>query len=445
MELFGTDGVRGLAGGKLNALNVMRFALATGIHLQKTSKYNKILVGKDTRRSGYMIENALVSGLTAVGFDVVQIGPMPTPAIAFITENMRCDAGIMITASHNPFYDNGIKLFNAEGNKISKECEQDIEAIFHDMERIENSFVTKREIGRSVRIDDVIGRYIVHIKNSFPKKYSLYGKRVVIDCANGAAYKVAPTVLRELGADVIELATTPNGFNINTNCGATSPDQLVQKVLETRADIGIALDGDADRIVIIDEKGKVVDGDKLIGALAIHLKNENKLANDKVVATVMSNQGLEDYLASHGLTLERSDVGDKHVLEVMRKVGSNFGGEQSGHVIFSDYAKTGDGLVSALQSFAYMIETNKTASEAFDVFDLYPQEQANLNITHKIPIDEIEGVDELFTEIESAGMRYLVRYSGTENLLRILIEGKEQHALHIMMDKTVQFFKKALS
>jgi len=445
MELFGTDGIRGLAGGKLNALNVMRFALATGIHLQKNSKYNKILVGKDTRRSGYMIENALVSGLTAVGFDVVQIGPMPTPAIAFITENMRCDAGIMITASHNPFHDNGIKLFNAEGNKITKECEQNIETIFQDMKRIENSFVTKRKIGRSVRIDDVIGRYIVHIKNSFPKKYSLYGKRVVIDCANGAAYMVAPTVLRELGADVIEMATTPNGFNINTNCGATSPELLAQKVLEVRADIGIALDGDADRIVIVDEKGNVVDGDKLIGALAIYLKNENKLANDKVVATVMSNQGLEDYLASHGLTLERSDVGDKHVLEVMRKIGSNFGGEQSGHVIFSDYAKTGDGLVSALQSFAYMIETNKTASEAFDVFDLYPQEQANLNITHKIPVDEITGVEELFAEIEAAGMRYLVRYSGTENLLRILIEGKDQHALHIMMDKTVQFFKKALS
>ena len=445
MELFGTDGVRGLAGGKLNAIDVMRFALAAGIHLQKTSKYNKILVGKDTRRSGYMIENALVSGLTAVGFDVVQIGPMPTPAIAFITENMRCDAGIMITASHNPFYDNGIKLFNEEGNKITKECEQDIERIFHDMERIENSFVTKREIGRSVRIDDVIGRYIVHIKNSFPKKYSLYGKRVVIDCANGAAYRVAPTVLRELGADVIELATTPDGFNINTNCGATSPEQLVQKVLESRADIGIALDGDADRIVIVDEKGKVVDGDKLIGALAIHLKNEKKLANDKVVATVMSNQGLEDYLLAHGLVLERSDVGDKHVLEVMKKVGSNFGGEQSGHVIFSDYAKTGDGLVSALQSFAYMIETNKKASEAFDVFELYPQEQANLNITHKIPIDEIVGVEELFAEIKTADMRHLVRYSGTENLLRILLEGKDQHSLHIMMDKTVQFFKKALS
>ena len=445
MELFGTDGVRGLAGGKLNAMNVMRLALAAGIHLRKTSKYNKILVGKDTRKSGYMIENALVSGLTAVGFDVVQIGPMPTPAIAFITENMRCDAGIMITASHNPYYDNGVKFFGSDGNKISKANELDIEEIFHNMERIENAFVTKKEIGRSVRIDDVIGRYIVHIKNSFPKKYSLYGKRIVVDCANGAAYIVAPTVLRELGAEVIVLANNPDGYNINTNCGATQPDILAQKVVETRADVGFALDGDADRIVVVDEKGNIVDGDKLIGALAIHLKNEKKLANDKVVATVMSNKGLEDYLASHGVKLERSDVGDKHVLEVMKKVGSNFGGEQSGHVIFSDYAKTGDGLVSALQSFAYMIETNKTASEAFDVFDLYPQEQANLKISHKIPIDEITGVKELFSEIEKSGMRYLVRYSGTENLMRILLEGKEQHALHIMMDKTVTFFKKALA
>jgi len=445
MELFGTDGVRGLAGGKLNAMNVMRLALAAGIHLRKTTKYNKILVGKDTRKSGYMIENALVSGLTAVGFDVVQIGPMPTPAIAFITENMRCDAGIMITASHNPYYDNGIKFFDSTGNKLGKSCEQDIEDIYNNMSRIENAFVIKKEIGRSQRIDDVVGRYIVHIKNSFPPKYSLYGKRIVVDCANGASYIVAPTVLRELGADVIVVANEPDGYNINTNCGAMYPDVLAQKVLETRADIGIALDGDADRIVIVDEKGDVVDGDKLIGALAIHLKNEKKLANDKVVATVMSNKGLEDYLASHGVTLERSDVGDKHVLEVMRKIGSNFGGEQSGHVIFSDYAKTGDGLVSALQAFAYMIETNKTASEAFDIFELYPQEQANLKISHKIPIDEIKGVKELFAEIESKEMRYLVRYSGTENLMRILLEGKEQHSLHIMMDKTVTFFKKALA
>jgi phosphoglucosamine mutase len=444
MELFGTDGVRGLAGGKLNPINVMRLAIAAGIHLKKNSKYNKILVGKDTRRSGYMIENALVSGLTSVGFDVVQIGPMPTPAIAFITENMRCDAGIMITASHNPYYDNGIKFFGSRGNKLDKTCEKEIEEIFHNKELIESAFATKKSIGRSERIDDVIGRYIVHIKNSFPRKFSLYGKRIVVDCANGAAYIVAPTVLRELGAEVIVLSNTPDGYNINTNCGATHPEALVQKVIETRADAGVALDGDADRIVMVDEKGDVVDGDKLIGALALHLKNENKLANDKVVTTVMSNQGLEDFLKFHGLKLERSDVGDKHVLEVMKKVGSNFGGEQSGHVIFSDFAKTGDGLVSALQAFAYMIETNKQASEAFDIFDLYPQEQANIQISHKIPIKEINGVDELFKKIEGAGMRHLVRYSGTENLMRILLEGQDQVKLRKMMDETVSFFKKAL-
>ncbi len=444
MELFGTDGVRGLAGGKLNAMNVMRLAIAAGVHLKKTSKYNKILVGKDTRRSGYMIENALVSGLTAVGFDVIQIGPMPTPAIAFITENMRCDAGIMITASHNPYYDNGIKFFDAEGNKLNHQSESEIEKIFNDKERIYGAFATKKGLGKSIRIDDVIGRYIVHIKNSFPKQFSLVGKRVVVDCANGAAYIVAPTVLRELGAEVIVLSNTPDGYNINTNCGATHPEALAQKVFETRADIGIALDGDADRIVIVDEKGDVVDGDKLIGALAIHLKNSKKLANNKVVATVMSNGALANYLKSHGLELERSDVGDKHVLEVMKRVGSNFGGEQSGHVIFSDFAKTGDGLVSALQALAYMKETNKTVSEAFNLFELYPQEQANISISHKIPINEIKGAKELFTEIEKAGMRHLVRYSGTENLMRILLEGKDQAVLLKMMDKTVNFFKKAL-
>ena len=444
MELFGTDGVRGLAGGKLNAMNVMRLAVAAGVHLRKTSKYNKILVGKDTRRSGYMIENALVSGLTAVGFDVIQIGPMPTPAIAFITENMRCDAGIMITASHNPYYDNGIKFFDATGNKLNRKSESQIEEIFHDMEQIEGAFVTKKLIGRSVRIDDVIGRYIVHIKNSFPKEFSLVGKRVVVDCANGAAYIVAPTVLRELGAEVIVLSNKPDGYNINTNCGATHPETLAEKVIETCADIGIALDGDADRIVIVDENGEVIDGDKLIGALAMHLKNEKKLANNKVVATVMSNGALSDYLKSNGLELERSDVGDKHVLEVMKKVGSNFGGEQSGHVIFSDFAKTGDGLVSALQGLAYMKETSKTTSEAFNLFELYPQEQANITISHKLPLNEIKGAKELFAEIEKAGMRHLVRYSGTENLMRILLEGKDQVLLLKMMDKTVTFFKKAL-
>jgi phosphoglucosamine mutase len=445
MELFGTDGVRGLAGGKLDAFTVMRLAMAAGIHFRKKAKTNKILVGKDTRRSGYMIENALVSGLTAVGYNVVQIGPMPTPAIAFLTENMRCDAGIMITASHNPYYDNGIKFFDCSGNKLDKSDEKEIESIFADMSRIEECFATKKEIGKSKRIDDVIGRYIVLIKNSFPRTVSLTGKRIVVDCANGASYNVAPTILEELGAEVIVMANEPTGFNINTNCGAMHPEYLSQRVIETRADMGIALDGDADRLVVVDEKGEVVDGDKLIGALAVYLKKQNKLSNNKVVTTVMSNQGLEEYLKSNGIELYRSDVGDKHVLEVMKKIGSNFGGEQSGHIIFSDFAKTGDGLVSALQALAYTIAIDKKTSEAFNVFDLYPQAQDNIKISEKKPIDKIKGAKELFAEIESKGMRHLVRYSGTENLMRILIEGKDKKELKTMMDKTVSFFKKALA
>jgi phosphoglucosamine mutase len=444
MELFGTDGVRGLAGEKLNAFTVMRLAMAAGVHFRNRAKTNKILVGKDTRRSGYMIENALVSGLTAVGYDVIQIGPMPTPAIAFLTENMRCDAGIMITASHNPFHDNGIKFFDSHGNKLDKESEKTIEAIFDDTEKVEECFAINKKIGKSKRIDDVIGRYIVLIKNSFSAELSLVGMRIVIDCANGAAYHVAPTILEELGAEVIVIGDKPDGFNINTNCGAMHPEQVAKKVIETRADIGVALDGDADRIVVIDEKGEVIDGDKLIGALAVHLKNENRLSSNSVVATVMSNQGLEEYLKFNGIKLERSDVGDKHVLEVMKRVGSNFGGEQSGHIIFSDFAKTGDGLVSALQAFSYILSKKQKTSEAFDVFELYPQAQKNLKISTKKPIDKIKGVDELFKEIESLGMRHLVRYSGTENLIRILVEGKDKKSLNKMMKKTVDFFKKAL-
>jgi len=444
MELFGTDGVRGLAGEKLNAFTVMKLAMAAGIHFRKKAKTNKILVGKDTRRSGYMIENALVSGLTAVGYNVVQIGPMPTPAIAFLTENMRCDAGIMITASHNPYYDNGIKFFDSNGNKLTKLDEREIERIFNNFEKIELNFATKDKIGRSKRIDDVIGRYIVLIKNSFPRELTLAGLKIVVDCANGASYNVAPTILEELGAEVISLNIEPNGFNINTNCGAMHPTELAKKVVESGADIGIALDGDADRIVVVDEKGEVIDGDKLIGALAIYLKREGLLVENRVVATVMSNQGLEEYLKANGISLVRSDVGDKNVLEVMKDIGSNFGGEQSGHVIFSDFAKTGDGILSSLQVLAYMLYSKRKASEAFDIFELYPQSQDGIRISEKKPIDEIEGVEELFHEIESKGMRHLVRYSGTENLMRILLEGKDKEELKIMMDKTVSFFQKAL-
>jgi len=318
VALFGTDGVRGKAGKKVTAMGTMRLAMATGIYFKQKAKTNRILVGKDTRRSGYMIENALVSGLTAVGFDVIQIGPMPTPAIAFLTEDMRCDAGIMISASHNPYYDNGIKFFDAEGNKLNRPKEEEIEAIFEDEAAIESAQVTDKAIGRSKRIDDVIGRYIVHIKNSFPKELTLAGMRIVIDCANGAGYIVGPTVLQELGAEVFVIGDKPE-FNINEGCGAMHPENLAKVVLDKRADVGIALDGDADRLVMVDEKGEVIDGDKLMGVLAVYMKEQGTLKGDGMVATVMSNQGLDEYLAAHQLKLYRSAVGDKHVVELMQQ------------------------------------------------------------------------------------------------------------------------------
>ncbi len=445
LTLFGTDGVRGKAGKKVSAVNAMRLAMATGIYFKQFAKTKKILVGKDTRRSGYMIENAIVSGLTAVGFDVIQIGPMPTPAIAFLTENMRCDAGIMISASHNPYYDNGIKFFDADGNKLNRDKEEEIEAIFEDDSAIDDAQVTDKNIGKSKRIDDVIGRYIVHIKNSFPKPLTLAGKRVVIDCANGAGYIVGPTILQELGADVVVIGDKPNGFNINEGCGAMHPENLAKVVLESRADVGIALDGDADRLVMVDEKGEVVDGDKLMAVLAVHLKNHDKLKGGGMVATVMSNQGLDEYLASEGLNLYRSAVGDKNVVEMMQEKGINFGGEQSGHIIFSDYAKTGDGISSALQALAYLVETDKKASEVFNPYDSYPQMLVNLRVDEKRAFDTIDGLDELKTKVESLGMRHLFRYSGTENKIRLLLEGKDEEKLEEMMEECKTFFKRALA
>jgi phosphoglucosamine mutase len=445
LELFGTDGVRGKAGKKVSAMNVMRLAMASGIYFKQFSRTNKILVGKDTRRSGYMIENAIVSGLTAVGFDVIQIGPMPTPAIAFLTANMRCDAGIMITASHNPFHDNGIKFFDWFGNKLNREREEEIESIYNDEARIEAAQMTGKEIGKSKRIDDVVGRYIVHIKNSFPRTNTLRGKRVVIDCANGAGYIVGPTVLQELGADVVVIGDRPDGFNINEGCGAMHPENLAKVVLDKRADVGIALDGDADRLVMVDEKGEVIDGDKLMAVLAVHLKNQGTLKGKGMVATVMSNQGLDEYLKKEKLTLHRSAVGDKNVVEMMQENGINFGGEQSGHVIFSDYAKTGDGITSALQALAYMVETDQKASEAFNPYESYPQLLVNLLVDEKRPLEGIDGLDALKEKIEGFGMRHLFRYSGTENKIRLLLEGKDEVKLEEMMEECKSFFKGALA
>ena len=445
MELFGTDGVRGKAGEKVSAVNAMRLAMATGIYFKQFSRTKKILVGKDTRRSGYMIENAIVSGLTAVGFDVIQIGPMPTPAIAFLTASMRCDAGIMISASHNPYYDNGIKFFDWGGNKLNKDREAEIESIYNNTALIEASQVTDKEIGKSKRIDDVIGRYIVQIKNSFPRSSTLWGKRVVIDCANGAGYIVGPTILQELGAEVIVIGNKPDGFNINEGCGAMHPENLAKVVLDKRADIGIALDGDADRLILVDEKGQVVDGDKLMGVLAVYLNKQGLLKGGGMVATLMSNQGLDEYLTSNKLKLLRSAVGDKHVVEMMQQNDMNFGGEQSGHIIFSDYAKTGDGLSSALQALAYLVETDKKASEIFNPYESYPQLLVNLVIEKKKPLEKIEGLDTLKEKIESLNMRHLFRYSGTENKIRLLLEGKDEVALKKTMEECKTFFKSVLA
>ncbi|MBU0720709.1 phosphoglucosamine mutase [bacterium] len=445
MKLFGTDGVRGEAGSYLSAELAMKVAMAAGIYFKSHAITNKILVGKDTRRSGYMIENAIVSGLTAIGYDVIQVGPMPTPAIAFITENMRCDAGIMISASHNSYEDNGIKFFDAYGNKLSVDVEKEIEDIYNDKELLQDAQAVGKNIGKAKRIDDVIGRYIVQLKNSFPLELSLKGMRVVLDTANGAGYKVGPTVLEELGADVIVLHDKPDGFNINEACGALHTKDLCESVIKFRADLGIALDGDADRLVVVDENGEVVDGDQLLGALGSYMNDRGILKGGGIVSTVMSNLGLEEFIKGKGLQLFRSDVGDKHVLEIMKKEDINFGGEQSGHVIISDFAKTGDGLVSALQTLALLINTNQKASKALRPFTLYPQKLVNINVRAKKALAEIEGLDAKLKELESEGIRQLIRYSGTENKLRILMECRDAKKMNSAMDEMVDFFQKVLN
>lgn len=441
MKLFGTDGVRGEAGVKLDAFCALKLGIAAGIYYREHAKTNRILVGKDTRRSGYMLENALVSGLTAVGYEVIQIGPMPTPAIAYLTEDMRCDGGIMVSASHNLFMDNGIKFFGRSGYKIDEKDEEVIERIYYDLNALENAQKKGKAIGSSKRIDDVVGRYIVHIKNSFPKDLSLYGMRVVLDCANGAAYKVAPTIFSELGAEVFVINDEPNGFNINESCGATQPLMLQEEVRRVRADIGFALDGDADRLVVVDDKGEVIHGDKLIGVLAVSAKESKMLKNNAIVTTIMSNYGLEEFLKAHGIALIRSNVGDKYVLEEMLKRDLNFGGEQSGHIIFSDFAKTGDGLVSALQTMAYVLRSKKSASEALNCFTLYPQILKNLNVDSKPNLESLEGYAEFLKEIEAQKIRHLIRYSGTENKLRILLEGKDSKLLEKVIQESIAYFK----
>lgn len=449
-KIFGTDGVRGKAGSFITPAFCIELGIAAGLYFREFARQksirssNKILLGKDTRRSGYMIENALVSALTSVGYDVIQVGPMPTPAIAFLTADMRCDAGIMISASHNPFDDNGIKFFDRFGNKLDEKAEAQIERIYHDKQLLAQSHKIGQEIGSSKRIDDVIGRYIVHIKNSFPKELTLQGLRIVLDCANGAAYKVAPTIFSELGADVVVINNTPNGFNINEQCGAMHPQDLANEVLKYRADIGFALDGDADRLVVVDNMGKIIHGDILLGALGEYLHSIGELESSTIIATQMSNLALEEFLARHKISLQRCDVGDKYVFDAMKKYGSNFGGEQSGHIIFSDYSTTGDGLMSAIAVMALVLRKKTSSHQALNPFTLYPQKLINLKVLEKTPLESIAGFSELCKQIEKSGMRTLIRYSGTEPILRILVEGKESEAIESAAKELESFLRAKL-
>lgn len=426
-KLFGTDGIRGVANVyPMTAEVAVRLGKAIAVHFRsKSSRRTMILIGKDTRISGYMFESALAAGITSMGAKVLLVGPLPTPAISFLTTGMRADAGIVISASHNAYHDNGIKIFGADGFKLPDE----VELVLEKMVLADEPPPTDSEnIGKAVRINDATGRYLEFLKHTFPRDLTLEGLRIVLDCANGAAYKVAPWVFRELGAEVITIGTEPNGVNINQDCGSMYPESVAKKVKETRADLGICLDGDADRVILIDEKGDIIDGDKIIGLCAIAMKRAGTLNKNTVVATVMSNLGLEIALEREGITLLRSAVGDRHVVGEMRKGGFALGGEQSGHIIFSDHCSTGDGTLAALQVLAIKQREKKALSEIADVMEALPQTLVNVIVKSKPPIESIAGFSEALEKVETElgeKGRVLVRYSGTESKARIMIEGPD--------------------
>lgn len=445
-KLFGTDGIRGVANEyPMTAEVAVRLGQAIAWHFRQrgvngeapSSHHARILVGKDTRISGYMFESGLAAGITSMGADVMLVGPLPTPAISFLTTGMRADAGIMISASHNPYRDNGIKIFGSDGFKLPDAEEAKIERFVLSEEP---PVMDAEHIGKAMRIDDASGRYIVFLKNTFPRDLTLDGLRVVLDCANGAAYKVAPTVLRELGAEVFTLGTEPDGRNINHKCGSLHPGNVSRRVLETRADVGITLDGDADRVMLVDERGQVVDGDQMIALCAISLKSQGLLRNDTVVATIMSNIGLEIALQKHGIGLERSQVGDRYVVEKMRSGGFNLGGEQSGHIIFGDHTTTGDGMIAALQALAIMQREDRSLSEIARVMTPYPQVLVNVEVQRKPPLDQLESFQSTLRSVEEelgTDGRVVARYSGTEPKARVMVEGPDE--------KTIRRCAKALA
>ncbi len=433
-KYFGTDGIRGATNvAPMTAQMAMKVGMAAGAYFLRGGHKHRVVIGKDTRLSGYMLESALVAGFTSVGMDVVMVGPMPTPAVAMLTQSMRADIGVMISASHNPFADNGIKLFGPDGYKLSDEAEAAIEALIDS----DVDLVPSAQIGRARRIDDAQGRYIHFAKSTFPENLRLDGLRIVIDCANGAAYKVAPSALWELGADIVAIGVTPNGTNINDGVGSTAPQTLAETVVASGADIGIALDGDADRLIVVDEKGAVVDGDQLMATIAASWARAGRLAGGGLVATVMSNLGLERHLAAQGLGLVRTAVGDRHVLEAMRARGYNVGGEQSGHIILSDYATTGDGLVAALQVLAEVKRAGAPASEVLHRFEPLPQLLKNVRFAGGKPL-EVESVKAVIAaaEEELAGRgRLVIRPSGTEPVIRVMAEGDDPGQVERVVDR----------
>ncbi len=443
-KYFGTDGIRGTVNKfPMTAEIALKVGMAVGTRFgakfTEGSHRHRVVIGKDTRLSGYVIEPALTAGLAAVGMDVFLVGPVPTPAVSMLTRSIRADIGIMISASHNPYFDNGIKIFDRNGNKLSDSLEAEIEALIDG--DISPFLAQSENLGRVKRLDDASNRYIEFVKNSFPKEKSLNGFKIVVDCANGAAYKIAPKIFWELGAEVIEIGTEPNGFNINEKCGSTHPETLCKRVLEEKAHIGIALDGDADRLLVVNEQGHAVSGDKIIALIAEKLHNDGNLKKDTVVITQMSNLALENYLSYIGVSTIRSQIGDRYVLEEMRKNGCNFGGEQSGHLVLSDYSTTGDGLVAALQVLSTVSDSKKPVSESLNLFELFPQILKNVKFDadKKNPLEEISlqnFITEKSQELGSEG-RILVRKSGTENLIRVMAEGKNRQQIARIVEEIV--------
>ena len=441
-QFFGTDGIRGRTNaGVMTAEIAMKVGQAAGTRFLRGGHRHRVVIGKDTRLSGYMLENAMVAGFTSVGMDVVLLGPMPTPAVALLTRELRADVGVMISASHNPFEDNGIKLFGPDGFKLSDEDELAIEAMLGQSLTLADS----NDIGRARRIEDARGRYIHAVKGSLPDNVRLDGLKIVVDCANGAAYQVAPSAIWELGAEVIAIGVSPNGKNINDKCGSTHLDLLKETVVASGADIGIGLDGDADRLIVVDEKGQTVDGDQLMALIGSQWAAQGLLRGGGVVATVMSNLGLERYLQGQGLTLERTKVGDRHVLEAMRAGGYNVGGEQSGHMILLDHATTGDGTIAALQVLAALVTSGKRASELLHLFDPVPQLLKNVRFSGGKPLDNAR-VQAVIAEAEAQLVgkgRLVIRPSGTEPVIRVMAEGDDAGEVESVVDAICEAVKEA--